>query len=331
MRAIWKGAVTFGLVNVPVSVYSATESHDVRLHQVHDADGGRIRYQRRCEKCGEVVAYEHIDKAFTDGDAQVVLTEDDLATLPAERSKEIDVLEFVPNDQVDPIMFDSAYYLAPSSTSSKPYVLLRRTLEETDRTAIVSFTLRQKTRLAALRVRGDALLLQTLLWADEIREPAFDGLDGAKVSDRELEMSAALVHSYESDFDPASHTDEYQRQLRALIEEKLASGEVVQASTAEEDDTGGEVLDLMEALRRSVEASRSARGGTAGTSGAGKGGRTAKTAAGKSGRGAKGAGAKGAKTAGGKGAAGAGGAEKGVASGAKKSTAKKKVAEDKSA
>src|SRR5699024_9076998 len=114
MRAIWKGAVTFGLVNVPVSVYSATESHDVRLHQVHDADGGRIRYQRRCEKCGEIVPFEHIDKAFTDGEASVVLTEDDLATLPAERSKEIDVLEFVPNDQVDPIMFGSAYYLAPT-------------------------------------------------------------------------------------------------------------------------------------------------------------------------------------------------------------------------
>lgn len=260
MRAIWKGAVTFGLVNVPVSVYSATESHDVRLHQVHDADGGRIRYQRKCEKCGEIVPFEHIDKAFTDGEASVVLTEDDLATLPAERSKEIDVLEFVPNDQVDPIMFGSAYYLAPSSSSSKPYVLLRRTLEETDRTAIVSFTLRQKTRLAALRVRGNALLLQTLLWADEIREPEFEGLDEAKISAKELDMSARLVRSYEADFDPAAHTDEYQVQLRTLLEEKLASGEVVQASTAEEESEGGEVLDLMEALRRSVEASRSARG-----------------------------------------------------------------------
>lgn len=265
MRAIWKGAVTFGLVNVPVSVYSATESHDVRLHQVHDADGGRIRYQRKCEKCGEIVPFEHIDKAFTEGDASVVLTEDDLATLPAERSKEIDVLEFVPNDQVDPIMFGSAYYLAPSSTSSKPYVLLRRTLEETDRTAIVSFTLRQKTRLAALRVRGDALLLQTLLWADEIREPEFEGLDEAKISAKELDMSAKLVRSYEADFDPAAHTDEYQVQLRALLEEKLASGEVVQTSAAEDEDTGGEVLDLMEALRRSVEASRSSRSGSAGS------------------------------------------------------------------
>ncbi|WP_022918048.1 Ku protein [Ruania albidiflava] len=286
MRAIWKGAVTFGLVNVPVAVYSATESHDVRLHQVHDADGGRIRYQRRCEKCGEVVAYEHIDKAFTDGEASVVLTEDDLATLPAERSKEIDVLEFVPNDQVDPIMFGSAYYLAPTSSSAKPYVLLRRTLQETDRTAIVSFTLRQKTRLAALRVRGDALLLQTLLWADEIREPEFEGLDDAKVSERELDMSAQLVRSYEADFDPASHTDEYQVQLRTLIEEKLASGDVVQAASGAEEDTGGEVLDLMEALRRSVEASRSARAGsssgpgaTGGRSGS-SGGRSKKAAGG---------------------------------------------------
>src|SRR5690625_3246401 len=292
MRAIWKGAVTFGLVNVPVSVYSATESHDVRLHQVHDADGGRIRYQRRCEKCGEIVPFEHIDKAFTDGEASVVLTEDDLATLPAERSKEIDVREFVPNDQVDPIMFGSAYYLAPTSSSAKPYVLLRRTLQETDRPAIVSLTLRQKTRLAALRVRGDALLQQKLLWADEIREPEFAGLDDATDSERDVDMSAQLGRSYVSDSVPASHADEYQVQCRTLIEEKLASGEVVQAGTGEEEDTGGEVLDLMEALRRSVEASRSARDGAGdgrGTKAAGRGKKAA------SGRGKKAASGRGKK------------------------------------
>ena len=171
MRSIWKGAVTFGLVNVPVKLYSATQDHDVSLHQVHDADGGRIRYQRRCEICGKVVDYEHIDKAYDDGDRTVVLTDDDLSSLPEEHSREIDVLEFVPSDQVDPIMMAKNYYLAPVSTSAKSYALLRRTLEETDRTAIVSFTLRQRTQLGALRVREDVMLLQTLLWDDEVREP----------------------------------------------------------------------------------------------------------------------------------------------------------------
>src|SRR5680860_451741 len=157
VRSIWKGAITFGLVNVPVKAYSATHDHDVALHQVHDADGGRIRYQRVCEICGPIVAYEHIDKAWDDGDRTVILTEEDLASLPAERGRQIDVVEFVPSEQVDPIMYERTYYLEPEGTSTKAYVLLRRTLEATKRTAIVHFALRQKTRLGALRVRGDVL------------------------------------------------------------------------------------------------------------------------------------------------------------------------------
>src|SRR5215207_10135189 len=166
MRAVWKGSLSFGLVNVPVKLYSATEDHDVSLHQVHDEDGGRIRYQRKCEICGKVVDYEHIAKAYVDGEETVILTDDDIAALPVERSKDIDVVEFVPSDQIDPIMFEKAYYLAPDSKSNKAYVLLRRTLEDSDRTAIVQFALRQKTRLAALRVRDGVLTMQTLLWDD---------------------------------------------------------------------------------------------------------------------------------------------------------------------
>lgn len=261
MRSIWKGAITFGLVNVPVKVYSATEDHDVSLHQVHDADGGRIRYQRRCEICGNVVEYANIAKAFDDGERTVVLTESDLASLPAERSKEIDVVEFVPTEQVDPIMFEKSYYLEPDSRSVKAYALLRRTLEETDRTAIVTFALRQKTRLGALRVRGDVLMLQALLWDDEVREARFPALDEkVTISAKELEMSEALVKSFESDFSPEKFTDDYQEQLRELIEAKLDKGDAL--DTAEtfgekaDDDNGGEVLDLMEALRRSVERNR---------------------------------------------------------------------------
>jgi DNA end-binding protein Ku len=264
MRSIWKGAITFGLVNVPVKVYSATEDHDIGLHQVHDKDGGRIRYQRRCEVCGKIVDYDHIDKAYDDGDKTVILTDEDLSTLPEERSREIDVVEFVPSDQLDPIMFDRSYFLEPDSKSSKAYVLLRRTLEETERTAIVHFALRQKTRLGALRVRGDVLMLQSLLWDDEVREASFPALDeSVRISAKELEMSEQLVDSFASDFAPEKFSDDYQEQLRQLIEAKLKQGDALdtEATFGEESEEkqGGEVLDLMEALRRSVEKNRAGK------------------------------------------------------------------------
>jgi DNA end-binding protein Ku len=266
MRSIWKGAVTFGLVNVPVKVYSATEDHDISLHQVHAEDGGRIRYQRVCEIDGETVPYSDIDRAYVDDDGQtVVLTKKDLDALPAEKSREIDVVEFVPTEQIDLLTLDRAYYLEPDSKSPKAYVLLRRTLEQTDRTAIVRFTLRQKTRLGALRVRGDVLVLQTLLWADEVREAAFPSLDeDVKISDKELELSASLVDSYSSDFEPESFVDEYQKELRTLIDAKIKAGETFDAAEtfAEEGEgDGGEVIDLMEALRASVERSKAERAG----------------------------------------------------------------------
>lgn len=277
MRAIWKGAIAFGLVNVPVKVYSATEDHDVSLHQVHEKDGGRIRYQRRCEICGEVVEYKNIAKAYDDGEQTVVLTDEDLASLPVEKSREIEVVEFVPSDQVDPILFDRTYYLEPDSKSTKSYVLLRRTLEDTDRTAIVQFSLRQKSRLGALRVRGDVLTLQTLLWEDEVREAAFPSLEEkVRISAKELEMSSALVDSFSSDFDPSGFTDEYQEQLRTLIEAKLEKGEALDTQETfgeESEDEGGKVLDLMEALRRSVEKNRGAK------SASGKAGNARKPAA----------------------------------------------------
>ncbi|RDV44495.1 Ku protein [Leifsonia sp. ku-ls] len=275
MRAIWTGAITFGLVNVPVKVYSATEDHDVPLHQVHDEDGGRIRYQRRCEIDGKVIPYEHIAKAYDDGERTVILTPEDLASLPAERSREIDVVEFVPNEQLDPLMFDRSYYLEPDSKSLKAYALLRKTLEDEERTAIVEFALRQKTRLAALRVRGNVLVLQTLLWHDEIREADFPALDQTpRISDRELQLSSALMESFAGDFEPEKFTDEYQVELRKLIDAKLEQGESVDtaATFGEEEEGkkgGGEVIDLMEALQRSVERSRSSKSGSGAGSGSG--------------------------------------------------------------
>ncbi|GGI44948.1 DNA end-binding protein Ku [Agromyces flavus] len=261
MRAVWKGAVTFGLVNVPVKLYSATEDHDVSLHQVHDKDGGRIRYQRVCEIDGEVVPYQHIDKAYDDGERTVIITDQDLKALPAERSREIEVVEFVPTEQVDPIRFDKSYYLEPDSASNKAYVLLREALESTERTAIVRMALRQKTRLAALRVFGDVLMVQTLLWNDEVREAKFPSLDEkARISDKELELSKQLIESLSGDFDPEQFVDEYQQELRTLIKAKLEQGDAIDTAATfgeqPEKEEGGEVIDLMEALRQSIAAKR---------------------------------------------------------------------------
>ncbi|KAA6436231.1 Ku protein [Agrococcus sediminis] len=273
MRAIWKGSITFGLVNVPVKLYSATEEHDLQLHQVHDADGGRIRYERKCEVCGKKVAYEHIDKAYDDGEQTVVLTDDDFAALPAERSREIEVLEFVPNEQIDPILLDRSYYLEPDSKSPKAYVLLRQVLEDTERTAIVRMALRQRTRLATMRVRDDVLLVQTMRWADEVRAAEFASLDAdVTVGKRELDLAKSIVRELEADFDLDSHVDEYQEQLRTLVEAKLEQGDALDTAATfgeTDDEEGGEVIDLLEALQRSVEKKKAvsdASGGAASSS-----------------------------------------------------------------
>ena len=261
MRAIWKGAIAFGLVNVPVKVYSATEDHDISLHQVHNADGGRIRYQRRCEVCSQVIDYSDIEKAFEEDGRTVVLSKDELKAIPAENSHEIEVVQFVPSEQLEPMMFEKSYYLEPDSKSPKAYVLLRRALEDTDRVAIVQFALREKTRLGALRIKDDVLVLQSLLWPDEVREANFPSLEAdVRISAQERDMSAALVESMAADFDPAHFTDDYQAQLRQLIEAKLEQGESLDTEETfgvEAGDGGkGEVIDLMEALKRSLDRKR---------------------------------------------------------------------------
>jgi DNA end-binding protein Ku len=266
MRAIWKGAIAFGLVNVPVKVYSATEDHDISLHQVHNADGGRIRYQRRCEVCSKIIDYSDIEKAYEEDGRTVVLSKEELKSIPAENSHEIEVVQFVPSEQLEPMMFEKSYYLEPDSKSPKAYVLLRRALEDTDRVAIVQFALREKTRLGALRIKDDVLVLQSLLWPDEVREASFPALDeSVRISAQEREMSAALVESMAADFEPEHFTDDYQVQLRKLIEAKLEKGDSLDTDEtfgAEAGEGGkGEVIDLMEALKRSLDRKRS--GGSA--------------------------------------------------------------------
>ena len=265
MRAVWTGAITFGLVNVPVKAYGAVEDHDISFHQVHDKDGGRIRYERRCEVCGEKVEYRNIDKAYEEDGDTVVMTDEDFDALPQADNNEIEVVQFVPSEQVDPIMLERSYFLEPEGKSPKSYLLLRQTLEATDRTAIVTFALRQKTRLGALRVRGKVLVLQGLLWADEVREVDFKGTRSrAKISDKELELSAALVDQFASDFTPEKFEDEYQVELRKLIDAKLEAGDTLdteatfgeQPDDSASDSDDADVVDLMEALKASLDKKR---------------------------------------------------------------------------
>ena len=263
MRAMWKGSVAFGLVNVPVKMYAATEDHDVRFHQVHAKDGGRIKMKRTCSLDGEPVEYAELSKAYeTETGQVVVMDESDFADLPVPGVREIDVLEFVPNDQVDPLLYDRAYYLEPDARAVKPYALLREALASTDRTAITKVVIRSKTQLAALRVRGNVLVLQTMLWPDEVRAAEFDVLDGeVDVRPQELAMAASLVENLSADFDPTQYRDEYREALLAVIERKLAGGAGVPAAASTGTDGGGDslVVDLMAALRESVERTKAER------------------------------------------------------------------------
>jgi DNA end-binding protein Ku len=269
MRAIWKGAVSFGLVSIPVKLFSATEEHDVRFHQVHREDGGRIRYKRACSVDGKEVSYDEIAKGYElDNGETIILTDEDFAQLPLKTSREIDVLEFVPDEQVDPVMYAKTYYLEPEGKATKPYVLLREALKSTDRVAIVKVALRQRESLAALRVRDDVIVLQMLLWPDEVRQPDFGFLDEhVEVRPQELQMASSLVESMAADFNPDEFHDEYREALVALIEAKEGRAETVETPIEKVERTG-QVVDLMSALRASVERARTGRGEAAGTEGA---------------------------------------------------------------
>ncbi len=272
--------MAFGLVNVPVKVYSATEEKDVRFHQVHAQDGGRIRYKRVCDLDGEVVEYADIAKAYESDDGRtVILTDEDFAQLPANATREIEVASFVPADQIDPLYFDKSYYLEPASSSTKAYVLLMRTLEQTDRIAIVNFALRQKTRLAALRVRDDVLVIQTLLWPDEVRDAQFPSLDeSVTIKPAELKMASMLVDSFADDFRPEDYTDEYRVELQQLIDAKLEGEEAFPTPEKEDEGEDAEVVDLLAALQRSVERHKSDAKGDSGKSSGGAAAKSTKTA-----------------------------------------------------
>jgi len=253
VRAIWKGAVSFGLVNVPVRLYSATENHDVQFRQVHREDGGRIKYQRICSIDGEQVSYDDIAKGYeTEDGKMVVLTDEDMSDLPTRSSREIAVEKFVPAGQIDPMLLDKSYYL-------EPYALLRDALKAADRMAIVTVSIRARMTIAVLRVRDDVIVMQTMLWPDEIRAAKFASLgEDVVVKPAELAMAHMLVDSLAGDYRPDDYEDDYQAAVESLVRTKLEGGEVQAAPAAKE--AGGEVVDLLAALQRSVERAKASRG-----------------------------------------------------------------------
>ena len=260
MRAIWKGAVSFGLVNIGVRMFAATEERDVSFHQVRRSDGSRIRYRRVAEADGEEVAYADIAKGYVLPSGEtVVLTDDDFADLPLPSARVVDVLQFVPSEQVDPIYFAKSYYLEPEQQAVKPYVLLRDALEGSGMVGLVKVALRNREQLATLRVRDGVVVLETMVWPDEVREPAFGFLDqDVNVRSQERAMAESLVESMAGDFEPEQYTDEYREALQQVIDAKIEGREVVDTSPAKPDT--GQVVDLMAALRASVDAAKRSRG-----------------------------------------------------------------------
>jgi DNA end-binding protein Ku len=253
-RAMWKGAISFGLVTIPVSVYPATEEKTLRFNQLHDEDGGRIRYKRVCEKDGEEVSFEHIVKGYeVEKDRYVVLTDEDFDAVPVASSRAIDIVQFVEFDEIDPVMFKKSYYLVPEETGAKAYSLLREAMKEDDRVGIAKVSFRDKEHIAALRFKDDAFVLETMFWPDEIREADFGGVDvDQDVRDNELTMARQLIDSLTSEWNPDEFSDAYRDALLQIVEAKL-NGQEIEVVEAE---PAAKVVDLMEALKASVAAAK---------------------------------------------------------------------------
>lgn len=262
MRSIWAGAISFGMVVIPVKLYAATEQRDVAFRQVHREDGGRIQYRRICTIDGEEVPYSDIAKGYElpTGDV-VVLTDDDLKELPLATAHRIDVLHFAPAGQLDPILASKSYYLEPEPAGVRAYALFRDALERSGRVAVAKVAIRQREALAALRTRDGVLVLETLLWPDEVRTPDFAFLDeNVDVRSQELKMAASLIDTMTEDFDPSAYRDAYREALEEVVQAKIEGNEVVRPAgpeVAAERPPGAP--DLTETLRASVEAAKASR------------------------------------------------------------------------
>ncbi|MFB7572196.1 Ku protein [Streptomyces sp. NPDC056165] len=259
MRSIWNGAISFGLVSIPIKLVNATESHTVSFRQIHTEDGGRIRYRKVCELEDREVTQAEIGKAYEDADGTIIpITDEDLAHLPLPTAKTIDIVAFVPADRIDPLQMENAYYLAASGApAAKPYTLLREALKRSRKVAIAKFALRGRERLGMLRVVDDVIAMHGLLWPDEIRVPQGVAPDvDVTVRDKELDLADALMDTL-GEVDIQDLHDEYREALEEVIAAK-AAGEA--PPEAPEPAPGGKVLDLMAALEKSVRAAKQSRG-----------------------------------------------------------------------
>lgn len=256
MQTVWKGSIAFGLVSIPVRLVSATDEKDVSLRQVHDADGGRIKYRRFCSIDGEEVPYGHIAKGYEMPDGGMVVLEDsDFADLPVASTRNVEVLSFADADAINPVLLSRAYYADPTG-DAKPYVLLHDTLVATGKVAVVKVALRQKERLALIRAQDGVLVVQTMLWPDEVRQvqPGYDR-GTVELRSQELDMAAMYVQAFDQGFHPEQYTDDYREALLAMVEAKAAGREVAAAPAVE---PAANVVDLMAALRASVAAATGA-------------------------------------------------------------------------
>lgn len=258
-RSLWKGAVSFGLITIPVKLYGATEAKDVQFHQVHPTDGGRIRYKRVCEVCGEEVPFAEIGKGYDAGDGRVaVLEASDFDDLPLPTAKQVEIVQFTELAQIDPTYLDKAYFLEPDGPGAKPYVLLRQALAETGRVAIVKVALRSRESLALVRAHDDLLMLHTMLWPDELRDGSFAApASDVRATDAEVAMARMFIEQLAGDFDPSQFTDSYREALEQVVAAKLAG--VAVPTSGEEAAPQAEVVDLVAALKASVEAAKARR------------------------------------------------------------------------
>jgi DNA end-binding protein Ku len=257
--SIWKGSVSFGLVSIPVKLYSATEEKGVSFRQVHESDGGRIKYKRVCSVDGEEIPFADIGKGYElpDGDL-LVLTDDDFSSLPLPTRHTIEVLQFVPAEQIDGLYLSKGYYLSPEGAGTRPYVLLREALERSGRVGLVKVALRNRETLATLRTKDGVLLVQTMLWPDEIREAAkYAPAEDVEVRDQEVAMAQSFIETLSDDFDPMAFSDDYRAALEELVQAKSAGRRVEEPAAATAGS--GNVLDLMAALRASVDAAKQKR------------------------------------------------------------------------
>ena len=260
-RSLWKGAVSFGLVTIPVKLFSATEEKDITFRQVHPADGGRIKYKRVCEVCGEEVPYAEIAKGYEAADGRMVVLEaSDFDDLPLPTAKQVEIVQFVEMGEIDPTAYNKSYFLEAEGPGAKPYVLLREALKKSNKVAVVKVALRSRESLALIRAADDLLVMHTLLWPDELRDGAFAApSDEIKAGKGEVEMAGMFIEQLTAPYDPTQFTDSYREALEQVVAAKLGDAPAVPAAAEEAGEGTGDVVDLVAALKASVEAAKKRR------------------------------------------------------------------------